>query len=629
MTASTALATGTVAWTVDAPGADDIRVTITPSVRLVHAAAPAPATVVLDRETLATGGTVTLNATDDPDVSPTGWTWVAHLRVDGELVTSFPFHLASGSSINLATEAPVDTSTGTPILRGPKGDPGDGGSGGGGGGAVDSVNGRTGIVVLDADDIADTTTRKLLTSAERTKLSGIATAATANATDAALRDRATHTGTQTAATISDLREQVEDYVAALLAAGSNVTLTYTDNGSGAGSLSIAAAGGGGGTTDPEAVRDAIGVALAGAGLISVAVNDVADTITISTTATANATDAQLRDRTTHTGAQAISTVTGLQTALDAKAATASPTFTGTVSGVTKAHVGLGNVDNTADTAKPVSTAQQTAIDAAKARANHTGTQAASTITGLATVATSGAYGDLSGTPTIPAAYTDEQARDVIATALVAGSNVTITPNDGADTITIAASGGGGGGADTAARTAAARTPLPTTSVPGVFAESLPRWTPSVAGSALSTGIPRLVALRLNAGEVVSSLTFMTGATGGSGMTRQWAALADSSGTILAVSADLGSAAWPGSTLKTFTMGSPYTVPADGVYYAAVDVVGTTPPQLVSLSMSTALQTATLPYVSGVTPSNTGAPPTVGASLGTITHTATINYVAVA
>jgi hypothetical protein len=39
---------------------------------------------------------------------------------------------------------------------------------------------------------------------------------------------------------------------------------------------------------------------------------------IATGATANATDAQLRDRATHTGAQAISTVTGLQSALDAK-----------------------------------------------------------------------------------------------------------------------------------------------------------------------------------------------------------------------------------------------------------------------------------------------------------------------
>lgn len=35
----------------------------------------------------------------------------------------------------------------------------------------------------------------------------------------------------------------------------------------------------------------------------------------------------------------------------------------------------------------------------------------------------------------------ELIRDTMATALVAGSNITITPNDGADTITIAASGG--------------------------------------------------------------------------------------------------------------------------------------------------------------------------------------------
>jgi len=41
-------------------------------------------------------------------------------------------------------------------------------------------------------------------------------------------------------------------------------------------------------------------------------------------------------------------------------------------------------------------------------------------------------------------YTDENARDAIATALTAGSGITITPNDGADTITIAATGGGGG-----------------------------------------------------------------------------------------------------------------------------------------------------------------------------------------
>ena len=71
----------------------------------------------------------------------------------------------------------------------------------------------------------------------------------------------------------------------------------------------------------------------------------------------------------------------------------------------KADVGLGSVDNTADTSKPVSTAQGAADAAVQAyaiqRANHTGTQAVGTITGLAAVATSGAYSDLSGKPTVP------------------------------------------------------------------------------------------------------------------------------------------------------------------------------------------------------------------------------------
>lgn len=40
----------------------------------------------------------------------------------------------------------------------------------------------------------------------------------------------------------------------------------------------------------------------------------------------------------------------------------NPTFTGTVSGVTAAMVGLGNVDNTSDANKPVSTATQTALN---------------------------------------------------------------------------------------------------------------------------------------------------------------------------------------------------------------------------------------------------------------------------
>ena len=65
---------------------------------------------------------------------------------------------------------------------------------------------------------------------------------------------------------------------------------------------------------------------------------------------------------------ATSKISGLDTALGLKAPLASPTFTGTVSGITKTMVGLGSVDNTADTAKPVSTAQATAIATAKSEA---------------------------------------------------------------------------------------------------------------------------------------------------------------------------------------------------------------------------------------------------------------------
>jgi prefoldin subunit 5 len=69
-----------------------------------------------------------------------------------------------------------------------------------------------------------------------------------------------------------------------------------------------------------------------------------------------------------------------QDALGLKAPLESPTFTGTVTGVTKAHVGLGDVDNTSDADKPVSTATQTALDA---KASLTG----ATFTGDVTVET--------------------------------------------------------------------------------------------------------------------------------------------------------------------------------------------------------------------------------------------------
>ena len=56
-------------------------------------------------------------------------------------------------------------------------------------------------------------------------------------------------------------------------------------------------------------------------------------------------------------------------ALATKAPLSNPTFTGTVNGITKAMVGLGNVDNTSDANKPISSATQTALNG-KAASSH-------------------------------------------------------------------------------------------------------------------------------------------------------------------------------------------------------------------------------------------------------------------
>lgn len=74
------------------------------------------------------------------------------------------------------------------------------------------------------------------------------------------------------------------------------------------------------------------------------------------------------------------TVPGLATKADTSALNAHTTNTSNPHAVTKAQVGLGNVDNTADTAKPVSTAQQTALNL---KANI----ASPTFTGVVTVPT--------------------------------------------------------------------------------------------------------------------------------------------------------------------------------------------------------------------------------------------------
>lgn len=136
-------------------------------------------------------------------------------------------------------------------------------------------------------------------------------------------------------------------------------------------------------------------------------------------------------------AQALAAADSADTAI-----TAHTTNTSNPHSVTKTQVGLGNVDNTSDLNKPISTATQTALDlkleaadiadfetslelnardtANRDRANHSGTQAISTVTGLQTALdgksstahnhnlndlTEKSYNSLTDKPTIPTSHT--------------------------------------------------------------------------------------------------------------------------------------------------------------------------------------------------------------------------------
>ena len=141
-------------------------------------------------------------------------------------------------------------------------------------------------------------------------------------------------------------EVVQDAVAAMFQGGThtNAAISYDDA---AGTLSIIASGAGASLTQEEVEDFVGGLILQGAG-INVTYDDAGNVLSIALSgesfttaeknklagiaagATANATDAQLRDRAGHTGTQPISSVSGLQAALDGKmGATTFKTVNGT------------------------------------------------------------------------------------------------------------------------------------------------------------------------------------------------------------------------------------------------------------------------------------------------------------
>ena len=202
-------------------------------------------------------------------------------------------------------------------------------SGGGGGGSPTNLSTTVNAenVIVNSDTGTDATIPAATSSlagvmlpAQVNKLTGVANGATANSTDAQLRDRSTHTGTQSSSTINDFSEAVDDRVANLLVAGTNISLTYNDA---ANSLTINSTGSGGGgsganlstTLSPTNVivnsdtgTDATIPAADGTNAGVMLPAQVTKLAGVATGATANDTDTNLKNRANHTGTQLASTI---------------------------------------------------------------------------------------------------------------------------------------------------------------------------------------------------------------------------------------------------------------------------------------------------------------------------------
>jgi hypothetical protein len=99
--------------------------------------------------------------------------------------------------------------------------------------------------------------------------------------------------------------------------------------------------------------------------------------------------------------------------------------------------------------------------------------------------------------------------------------------------------------------------------------------------ALTTQIMTSVPVYLAQGEVVTNLTFISGATAAGTPTNWWFALYDTASTpaLIAQTADQTSTAWAAATKKTLALSAAYTVAKTGVYWAAIHVKATTVPSL--------------------------------------------------
>lgn len=106
-------------------------------------------------------------------------------------------------------------------------------------------------------------------------------------------------------------------------------------------------------------------------------------------------------------------------------------------------------------------------------------------------------------------------------------------------------------------------------------------------AALTSGVMTTVAVPCQVGDVISTITFKSGATAAGTPTNQIAAIYGTDLALLAQSADKTTEAWAANTAKSFALASEVLCTAAGVYYVGLGVTATTVPTLLGRSVALA------------------------------------------
>jgi hypothetical protein len=121
-----------------------------------------------------------------------------------------------------------------------------------------------------------------------------------------------------------------------------------------------------------------------------------------------------------------------------------------------------------------------------------------------------------------------------------------------------------------------------------FQETFPRYLCGTDNAIAATGVVLSTAVTLQAGDVVSNITFVTGGTAAVTPTAGFVALYSPAGALLAQSADFGSTARAANTAYTVALATAQTIVTPGAYYVAISFTAGTVPTLRGLTVGNAV-----------------------------------------